>query len=380
MKQTTSFSNRLDESTGSIQVTHNNAMQTASQTTESPATAKKSPPAPKRISLLAVLAVGVDAAASFLKSKMEKAAALASQVGAVVLKSKKAISAAAADILVGLRPELPKKARLVVSTPILALLAGIFIAQPQAMAIHFWYTLPKYNEKETEQYISLNTVSLYIPILRVTITIPAPSPEITQYEFNSEVHAPESSTFASQASENFHDVNGNLLDTKNTYYFANGGGVLTTHMYLEYGAWKNFTYTTRANALKVKDHSRVGKVADNSPLHFVRRNGKNVGWINQKIVEKWENWLFIPDGQGYLHWNDGIPRQYIITYSATSSEDDTVGSYELTYWGTMYGPNGGDIFHDFRVPSNMSMPSNGYLEYNVEGIDIVRPSDDDDDE
>ena len=120
--------NRLDDSNGSIKVTHNNAMQPASQTTESSATAKKG--LLSRIGLLAILAIGVDAAASFLKSQMEKAAAIASQVGAAVLKSKKA----AAAILVGLLPEPPKKARLMVSAPILALLAGIFSAQPQAMA------------------------------------------------------------------------------------------------------------------------------------------------------------------------------------------------------------------------------------------------------
>ena len=369
--------NRLDDSNELIKVNHNNGMQTAPQTqaTGQAEKEKKIPPPPNRIGLLAILVVGSDAAASFLKSKMEKAATVASKAGAAVLKSKKAISAAASAVLVRIQFEPPKKARLA-SAIILVLLAGIFSAQPQGMAIHFWYTLPKYNEKETEQYISLNTVSLYVPILRVTITIPAPSPEITQYEFSSEIKIP-FGTIVSSASEDFYDVNGNLEDTKSTVYL-NGGGVITTHMYLEYGAWKNFTYITRANALGVKDHSRVGEVTDDSPLHFVRRNGKNVGWINQKIVEKWENRLYIPSGQGYLPGNDDIPRQYIITYSATS-EDGTKGSCELTYWGTMYGPNG-NILHDFWVPSNMSMPSNGYLEYNVEGIDIVRPSDDDDDE
>ena len=81
-------------------------------------------------------------AASFLKSKMEKAAAVASQVGAAILKSTKAVSAAAA-ILVASQPKLQKiaekrfakaKARLAVSATILALLAGIFAAQNQGMA------------------------------------------------------------------------------------------------------------------------------------------------------------------------------------------------------------------------------------------------------
>ena len=136
MKKVAFYSKPLDDSNGSIKVTHNKAMQTASQTTESPETAKK------RLGLLAVLAVGVNAAASFLKSKMEKAAAVASQVGAAVLKSKKAVSAAFTAILGAIWPKPQKiaekhfakgKARLA-SASILALLAGIFIAQNQGMA------------------------------------------------------------------------------------------------------------------------------------------------------------------------------------------------------------------------------------------------------
>ena len=129
--------NRLAVSNGITKNEPNNAMQPALQTTESPETAKK------RLGLLAVLAVGVDVAASFLKSKMEKAAAVASQVGAAILKSKKAVSAAAAAILgAAIQPKPQKiaekrlakaKARLA-SASILALLAGIFAVQPQAMA------------------------------------------------------------------------------------------------------------------------------------------------------------------------------------------------------------------------------------------------------
>ena len=176
-------------------------------------------------------------------------------------------------------------------------------------------------------------------------------------------------------------MNGNLLDTKNIYYFANGGGVLTTHMYLEYGAWKNFTYTTRVNALEVKDHSRVGKVTTNSPLYFVRRNGENVGWINLKTVEEWKNRLFIP--YGAPHKNSGAPRQYSIGYTIYGEDfpDDPtdMGSCKHSYWGTMYGPITSKNYK-LCVPSNMSMPSNGYLEYTGFWIDIVRPSDDADDE
>lgn len=52
MKETTSFQNRLDDSSESGKVIHNNAMQSASQTTESPATAKKSPLTRNRLGLI----------------------------------------------------------------------------------------------------------------------------------------------------------------------------------------------------------------------------------------------------------------------------------------------------------------------------------------
>ena len=271
------------------------------------------------------------------------------------------------------------KARLA-SAFLLALLAGIFAAQPQAMAIHWWYTIPKYNEKDTRQYISLNTVSLYIPILRVTITIPAPSPEITQYEFESEVKLPDAA-ISSRASEIFYDVNGNQLASKHTVYLANGGGIITSHMYLEYGVWQNHTYTSKANALKVKDHLRVGEVTTNSPSHFVRRSGKNVGYINLKNSQKWENQLYLPMGGHPQNLNAGIPRRYCIGYTVYGEnfpDDPTaMGFCKHPYWGDMYGPIV-NLLHDFCVPSNMNMSSNGYLEYTGFWIDLVRSSDDDD--
>ena len=57
MKTTTSFSNRLDNSSGIGQDNSNKAMQSASQTTESPETAKKTPLTPKRFGLFAGLAL-----------------------------------------------------------------------------------------------------------------------------------------------------------------------------------------------------------------------------------------------------------------------------------------------------------------------------------
>ncbi len=114
MKKVTFYSKPLDDSNGTTKNEQNKAMQPASQTTESPETAKK------HLGLLAVLAIGVDAAASFLKAKMEKAAAVASKVGAAILKSKKAVSSTAPAVLARIRPELPKKARLAVSAFLLA--------------------------------------------------------------------------------------------------------------------------------------------------------------------------------------------------------------------------------------------------------------------
>ena len=127
-------------------------MQSASQTTKSPETAKKA------LGPLAVLAVGVDAAASFLKSKMEKAAAVASQVGAAVLNSKKAVSAAAAAVLVGLLPKQFKKTRLVVSASILA---GIFAAQNQGMAIPRGTWLPKYEMTQKYRNVTHYAIQTY---------------------------------------------------------------------------------------------------------------------------------------------------------------------------------------------------------------------------
>ena len=52
MKETTAFQNRLDDSNESIKVNSNNAMQSASQTTENGQAEKKSPLTPKRLGLI----------------------------------------------------------------------------------------------------------------------------------------------------------------------------------------------------------------------------------------------------------------------------------------------------------------------------------------
>ena len=127
-------------------------MQPASQMKKTPWFLRFAPGDILRQSGLTVLAVGVDAAALLLKSKMEKAAAVASQVGAAILKSKKV----AAIVLVGLLPKPPKKARLA-SASILALLAGIFAVQNQGMATRGILTMPAPTYLKASGYISYTT-------------------------------------------------------------------------------------------------------------------------------------------------------------------------------------------------------------------------------
>ena len=145
------FSKGLDGSNGTVKNGQNDKMQTSDQPPKTPWFLRL-PEAILRQIGLAVLAVGVDAAASFLKSTMEKTAAVASQVGAAVLKSKKAISAAASAVLVRIRPEPSKKTRLA-SASILALLAGIFIAQNQGMASRGILAVPAPTYLEVSGYI-----------------------------------------------------------------------------------------------------------------------------------------------------------------------------------------------------------------------------------
>ncbi len=155
--------NRLEASNGTGKNEPNNAMQLASQVTESPETAKK------RLGLLAVLAVGVDAAASFLKSKMEKAAAVASQVGAAVLNTKKAVSAAASAVFVGLLPKQPKKARLA-SVPLFALLVAFFIASPNCIA--WWEQRGIWTPSYDETVSRVSNPTMRTPVGGVPIRTP----------------------------------------------------------------------------------------------------------------------------------------------------------------------------------------------------------------
>ena len=153
--------NRLAVSNGTVKNEPNNAMQTASHTKKTPWFLRFAPGAILRQRGLAVLAVGVDAAASFLKSKMEKAAAVASQVSAATLKSKKAISAAASAVLGAIQPKpqkitvnhLAKGKACLASASFLALIAGIFIAQNQGMASRGIPTMPAPTYLKVSGYI-----------------------------------------------------------------------------------------------------------------------------------------------------------------------------------------------------------------------------------
>ena len=163
--------NSLDESTGSIKVNHNNAMNANEQSTKTPWFLRLPEAILRKNGLLAVLAVEVNAAASFLKSKMEKAAAVASKVGAAVLKIKKAVSAAAAAILGAVQRKSQKiaekrfaKTRLA-SAHILALLAGIFAASPDGMATPRGIWIPAYEE---HYYNKLRKIALDLPVVGIT--------------------------------------------------------------------------------------------------------------------------------------------------------------------------------------------------------------------
>ncbi len=282
--------NQLDDSNGSIQVTHNNAMQSASQTTESPASAKKTPP-PKRFGLLAILAIGVDAAASFLKSKMEKAAAVASQVGAAVLKSQKAVFSAAAALLVRIRPEPPKKTRLA-SVPLFALLAVFFAAQNQGMAVPRGIWLPKYEEHNKWRNVVL--VSARIPIGGLPVgPVVTPLPQTLiwgdNWSFWSEYYTPGSYYIVGRAKETRY-IGGYARARKTTHttYLTKKGNKVSVISSVNAQGQRNTRITRYGSHLDLVFHTKVGE----------RKNPKTrtatfaSGYIEEKSTEKWENKVF----------------------------------------------------------------------------------------
>ena len=339
MKTTTSFSNRLDESNGSIQVTHNNAMQTASQTTESPETAKK------RLGLLAFLAVGADAVASFLKSKMEKAAAVVSQVGDSVLKSKQAVSAAAAAVLVRIRPEPPKKARFA-SVPLFALMAVFFLASPTGMATgpQIYWT-PSYDEVRFTR-----TAPTQIGPFSIVSNDPI---YIKRYSFSSE-KTPPSWSVAGYVSETYYTGNAPLTERIKTHH-------QTTYYSLgrvaSYELWRNdasdklrFRFTN--NHLDLVHHKKVGKQTTISVS----------GRIQTKTVETWKNGLYALD----TTWQSAGPsntyfRTFFNASDSSRAYNDPAG-YGMCESTRIAWP-GPTVEITLCLPSNMSRPKNGYIEY-----------------
>ena len=326
-------------------------MQPASQTTESPETAKK------RLGLLAVLAVGVDVAASFLKAKMEKAAAVASQVGAAILKSKKMASAAAAAVLGAVQIQPPKiaenrlakgKARLA-SIPLFALLAIFFAASPQGMTtsgLEIYWT-PSYDEVRFTR-----TAPTQIGPFSIVSNDPI---YIKRYSFGSE-KTPPSWSVAGYVSETYYTGNAPLTERIRTHY-------QTTYYSLgrvaSYELWRNdasdklrFRFTN--NHLDLVHHKKVGKQTTISVS----------GRVQTKTVETWKNGLYALD----TTWrgdNGTVIKDY---YRTVFSASDSTCAYD--------DPAGYGICESIRVawptptveipiclPSNMSRPSNGYIEY-----------------
>ena len=365
MKETTAFQNRLDHPNGIGQDNSKEVMRNASQTTESPATAKK------RLGLLAVLAVGVDAAASFLKSKMEKAAAVASQVGAAILNPKKAVSAAVAAVLVRIRLEPPKKARRLASATLLALLAGIFAAQNQGMAVPRGVWLPAYEE---HYYNRLRKVAVDIPVVG---QIPVPTVEPWSHKtslwstYYPPINIPNTFTyFVGSVTEATYSLFGWRRDSYKTTTHISGGLKLTSRTYRN-AAGEQVTVAD-PNHLDLVYHQKVG---DKTSIW-------NSGWANSlqnKTIEKWKNKVYFRKTQRM----EGGPFEFSVRFGAInafgftveSEFDDLIGYCEAGRISAYPGPA---TSVSPCVPSNLSMPSNGYLTYySVEARYVPTPDDDD---
>ena len=361
--------NRLDVSNGTTKNELNNAMQPASQTTESPETAKK------RLGLLAVLVVGVNAAASFLKSKMEKVAAVASQVGAAILKSKKAVSAAAASILGDIQPKPQKiaenrlakaKARLAVSAPILALLAGIFSAQPQGMAVPRGTWLPKY--EMTQKYRN------------VTQFAPQTYLWTTEIEFSSEYRNPDQVTaflrVRAVAVEEQHKAGRYSVWYKKFTYLTLQGNKITRHEFIrnKKRVWK---WYTAGGHLDLVFHSKVGEMETVSTLG---QQTTRFGSVRQqeKITEKWKNKVYFHETQRM----SGGPFHFRVHFGARNDfiPSDDLNCTGYCEAGRISAYPGSATSVSPCVPSNMSMPRNGYLEFHHWTQHVPPPVRDEDDE
>ena len=303
--------------------------------------------------LLAVLAVGVNAAAPFLKSKMEKAAAVASQVGAAILKSKKAISAAAASILGDIQPKPPKiaenrlakaKARLA-SIPLFALLIASFIASPNGMATGpYIYWTPSYDEVRFTR-----TAPTQIGPFSIVSNDPI---YIKRYSFSSAM-LPPSASVAGHVSETHYTGNAPLTERiktshQTTYYSL--GRVASYELYRDASDKLQFRFTN--NHLDLVHHKKVGKQTT------ISVSGK----VQTKTVETWKNWLYSLDT---IWQSDGTVSSYFRTvFSASDSSrayDDPAG-YGMCE-STRIAFTSPTVEIPICLPSHMSRPSNGYIEY-----------------
>ncbi len=365
--------NQLDDSTESVKDSPNNAMQPASQTTESPASAKKTPP-PKHFGLLAILAIGVAAAAaSFLKSKMEKAAAVASQVGAAVLKSKKAVFSAASAILGVVQPKSQKiaekrlakgKARLARAS-ILALLTAFFAASSQLNA---WINLryfPIY-ERTNHSYV----YSVWHPN--------DPIPEIESGYFsmyftdwlNSLPFYPGPWIIA-HASVSTDMLDSSRFRSMSTTYFSNGNRDNHCFRRNSVGRLIGWRCNNRSPVALI-NHKKIGR-------HVLRKKeGAENPDKNAVITRDYDFSIVVPEtGPGRLGPDKFQVQFQYPRYNGESLPLPPVRRCVSHEFPAYPGPL---VFITPCIPSDMSLPENGYIDYEGACLVIFAPPSDEDDE
>ncbi len=354
--------NRLAVSNGTVKNGQNNAMQPASPTTESPETAKK------RLHLLASLAIGVDAAASFLKTKMEKAAAVVSQVGAAVLQSKKTISAAADAVIGAVQPKSQKiavnhlakgKARLAVSAPILALLAGIFAVQPQAMAqLNITGPLPYYDKKVHYNVQAVRSIPFIVDLADYYNEVWTLSER-----FNSEVFSPafreEWGMFGVAYYCRHNGESKWEAGFYETTWYTSGVGIC-----VRYWKDKNGQAQQRPARLEVRNlvnHSQVGKkiTTETTTRTFTGR----LELVRVRTTEEWKCPFYSspsrPPSPGDIIYHG---RSFFLArLEGSTKPDGSCESFGIT-------DPGYETIHYPCVPNNMSMPTNGVIIYSLYNV------------
>ncbi len=347
--------NRLAVSNGTVKNGQNNAMQPALQTTENGQAEKKSPL--NRIGLFAILAVGVDAAASFLKAKMEKAAAVASQVGAAILKSKKAVSAAATAILGVIQPKLQKiaenrpakaKARLA-SALRFALLAAFFIASPQAMA--GWappaQNVPEYKDNHFEKTLRISVGRRTLPIW---------TPYYKTYKFHSKYYPYNLKYYGRHivgkaTSTHWTGLGTRLSGGKVTYFY--GGDHWQSY-------WKHrlpsgtMVWSPSRTHLTLANHKKMGDEVHEMPTATGKR----------QTNEHWNFYVYFPDTSEYITSHDITPSKFVVGFGAIDDNvhwrDDEAAGFCTSKSFTAPG-------HSIKIkpciPDNMWIPIQGYLMY-----------------